>query len=107
MSLLLDALRRAQDARDDARGTPAAEREQLPPPPAQSPTSPSKPSRNSLFALGLAIAIFLGAVTAWHAQPWRAPPKSKIDPTELKLDSGLDVTRKAPPAAPKPGTTRP
>ena len=107
MSLLFDALRKAQDARDDARGTLAAERDLLPAPPPQSPPPASNSSRTSLFALGLAIAIFLGAVSAWHAQPWRAPPKPKIDPSELKLDPRLDLTRKAPPTAPSPGTTRP
>lgn len=107
MSLLLGALRKAQDARDDARGTPQAEREAPPPAPAHAPPPPPKSSRGPLFALGLAVAIFLGAVGAWHAQPWRAPHKAKIDPSELKLDSRLDLTRKPPPAAPAPGTPRP
>lgn len=107
MSLLLDALRKAQDVRDDARGTPVGERQPLPPPPPPAPTPPPKPWRSPLFALGLAVAIFLGAVSAWHSQPWRAPHKAKIDPSQLKLDPRLDLDRRALPASPRPGTPRP
>ena len=101
MSLLLDALRKAQDTRDRSRGIEPAERVEEQPQRTtplraqrtQPPRAPEKPSVSPLFALGLAVALFVGAVSAWHLQPWQAPPKTKIDASELKLDYRLDLTR--------------
>ena len=105
MSLLLDALRRAQDARDRSRGvipTPAA-----PPSPPPAAVPPPRGQPGPLLALGLAAAIFVGVVMAWHAQPWRAPPKPKAEPAGLKLDHELKMKRD-PSAPPGPaGTPRP
>ena len=94
MSLLLDALRNAQDARDRSRGIEPAERLEEPAEREEPSRPPEKPWVSPLFALGLAIALFVGAVSAWHSQPWRAPAKSKIDASALKLDYRLDLTRK-------------
>ena len=104
MSRLLDALRRAEEARDRARGTvrPPSEK----PPPAPPPPPPRAPAsaREPLLALAIALAIFLATVWAWHGQPWHAPVKGKIDATPLKLDRELKMKRE-PPAAPAPGGT--
>ena len=91
MSLLLDALRKAEDARDRTRGIdPAAPPAPAVPAPAAAP-SPAGPS--PLVGLGLAVAIFVAVVSAWHSQPWRAPAKARVDPAALKLDYRLDLQR--------------
>ena len=107
MSRLLDALQRAEEARDRTRGTvrPPSENRPAaaPPKPARIPTL----ARQPLVAMALAVAIFLATLWAWHSQPWRAPPKGKIDATLLKLDRELKMKRdpSAPPA--RGGTPRP
>jgi ferric-dicitrate binding protein FerR (iron transport regulator) len=101
VSLLLDALRKAQDARDRGRGieahAPSSAPAPAPAPRARRPASP-------LLAAVLAIAIFAGAVSAWHSQPWRPPARTLIDPSQLKLDTHLDPARKGTPPPPATGT---
>lgn len=103
MSLLLDALRRAENARDRQRGvTPAR-----PEPPRAATLPPKAPPRPSpLAALALAGAIFLAVVTAWHEQPWRPPPKVKLENTPLRLEHELKLKRPPPAPAEPPGTPR-
>ena len=107
MSLLLDALRRAEDARDRARGIAPRQRENPVAAPASPRAAPASRKPGPLFALGLAAAIFAGAVLAWHAQPWRAPTKTKVDATSLKLDRELKMKPDPGAASGGVGTSRP
>ena len=101
MSVLQEALRRAQDERDRGRGIEPAARPQLAP--SRAPEASARPT-SPLFALGLAVAIFAAVVTAWHTQPeLRDLPRPKLETQALKLDYGLDLDRKPSPA----GTTPP
>ena len=104
MSRLLDALRRAEEARDRSRGIVRPPSEN--PAPAPAPAPPRAPAipRQPLLAIAIALAIFLATGWAWHSQPLRAPVKGKIDATPLKLDRELKMKRE-PPAAPAPGGT--
>jgi len=81
---LLDALAKAQERKNGAVApavTPSKDG-------AQSPKS-----SHTVAGLAVAIAIFAVVIIAWHAAPWRAPDKAKIDPSGLKLDRNLDLTR--------------
>ena len=95
MSVLLEALRKAQDERDRGRGIEPAPRPPLPETGRKRPASPAPPRAASpLLALGLAVAIFAGALSAWHSQPeMRFPARHKAEPGALKLDYALDLAR--------------
>jgi hypothetical protein len=98
--LLLEALQKAQEARD---GPAAAEPIVAPGAPAgESEPAASLASRSSYSGVLLALAIFLVVLAAWYAAPWRAPAHIKIDPTDLKLDRSLDLQRQ-----PSKGTSSP
>ena len=94
--LLLEALQKSQQgivapAQADAQSAqPVA------------PAQAGAQSPRSYSGIALAILIFVVAVLAWHSQPWRAPQKLKIDPSELKLDRTLDLHR-----LPSEGTSPP
>ena len=107
MSRLLDALKRAEEARDRARGIvrPASENRPAAPPPAPPPVRGRSP--HPFLALGLAGAIFAATLSAWHAQPWRAPAKGKIDAMPLKLERELKMKNGPAAASADQGTRRP
>ena len=65
-------------------------------PAARATVPPSAAPGSPLIALGLAVAIFLGAVSAWHVQPWHAPHQEKVEKLPLKLDYRLDLQRNSP-----------
>ena len=116
--ILMDALARKQAANSaqaelplpQAAAARLARDEPLPafesPPPANPEEQAARPppvsSRSPLVGIGLAAAIFAVAVVAWHAAPWRAPQKVRIEPETLKLDRKLDLDR-----TPPKGTTAP
>ena len=107
MSRLLDALERAEKARDRARGVTRPPSENPPPAAPRAPPPAQGRTPGPTLALGLAVAIFAAVVWAWHGQPFRIPPKGKIDATPLKLDRELKM--KSGPSEPpaQGGTTRP
>jgi hypothetical protein len=114
--LLLEALQKAASAAGPDR--PTAEVAPAPIVASEPPVAPARASAQSepvapgaatpqragaqYSGIALAILIFAVAVLAWHAVPWRAPTKVKIDPSELKLDRNLDLKRPS-----SEGTTAP
>jgi hypothetical protein len=103
--ILLEALQRAKSSspagpdRPTADDAPAPVEAQSEPTLAgESPAEAAAPpaATGSYAGITLAVAIFVAVVLAWNAAPWRAPQKTKIDPTELKLDRHLDLQRPPP-----------